>query len=82
MALNQRVLQHQGFKLAGDENCVKVVNLRYHLAGFDRVGCAVLKVLADPVFQFLRLAHINDLAHLIHHKIDSWRQGEIGSLFL
>ena len=81
MPLDEGVFQHQGLKLAGDENGVEPVHLGHHLPGLDRVSGAVLEILAHPVFQFFRLAHINDPAGLVHHQIDAGSQGQVIGLF-
>ena len=80
--LDEGVLQHQGLELAGDEDGIKVVDLGDHLPRLSGVGGAVLKVLADPVFQPLRLAHIDDLPGFVHHQIDPRQKRQvIGLLF-
>ena len=75
--LDEGVLQHQGLELAGDEDGVKVVHLGHHVPGLGGVGGAVLKILAHPVFQLLGLAHVDDLAGLVHHQIDAGGQGQV-----
>ena len=77
MPLDEGVLQHQGLELAGDEDGVKVVHLGHHVPGLGGVGGAVLKILAHPVFQLLGLAHVDDLAGLVHHQIDAGGQGQV-----
>ncbi|MPM28966.1 hypothetical protein SDC9_75504 [bioreactor metagenome] len=79
--LDEGVFQHQRFPLAGDKDRVKPVHLGDHFPGLHRVGRAVLKILADAVFQFFRLAHVNDLAGFVHHQIDAGLQGQIPGLF-
>ena len=71
MPLDEGVFQHQRLKFTGNEDRVEMIYLTDHLPGLDTVGRAVLKILAHPVFQFFRLAHIDDLPGLVHHQIDA-----------
>ena len=71
MPLDEGVFQHQRLKFAGNEDRIEMIYLTDHLPGLDTVGRAVLKILAHPVFQFFRLAHIDDLPGLVHHQIDA-----------
>ena len=80
VALDEGVFQHQGLELAGDENGVEMIHLAHHLPGLQRVGGAFLEVLAHPVFQLLRLAHIDDLPGLVHHQIDPRQQRQVVGL--
>ena len=43
----------------------------------QRVGSALLKILAHPVFQLFGLAHIDDLAGFIHHQINAGQQRQV-----
>ena len=82
MALDKGILQHQGLELAGDKDRVEVIDLAHHLPGLDRMGGAVLEILADPVFQFFCLTHINDLPGFVHHQIDAGAEGQVVCFFL
>ena len=82
MALDEGVLQHQRLKLAGDEDGIEMVYLGYHLPCFSRVGGAVLKVLAHPVFQLFGFAHIDNFSGFIHHQVYAGMQGQGVGLFL
>ena len=81
MPLDEGVFQHQGLELAGDKNGVEFVHLGHHLPGLGRVAGTVLEILAHPVFQFFRLAHVNDLTRLVHHEIDAGGQGQVVGFF-
>ena len=82
MALDEGIFQDQSLELAGDKDGVEVVHLGDHQLRLGVVGSVVLKVLAHPVFQLLGLAHIDDLAGLVHHQIDPRCQGQVRRLFL
>ena len=82
MPFDQGVLQHQRLKFAGDENGVEAVHLGHHLPGLGRMSRAVLKILADPVFQLFRLADIDDLSRSVHHQVDPRAKGQVIGLFL
>ena len=57
-ALDEGAFQHQRFKFGSGDNDIKMVDFAHHQPGLGGVGRRVLKILADPVFQFLRLAHV------------------------
>ena len=80
MALDEGILQHQGLELRPDDNGVEPVHMGHHHLRFLVVAGGVLKVLADAVFQFFGLAHIDDLAGLVHHQIDAGQQGQVVGL--
>ena len=80
MALDEGVLQHQGLELRPDDNGVEPVHMGHHHLRFLVVAGGVLKILADAVFQFFGLAHIDDLAGLVHHQIDAGQQGQVVGL--
>ena len=74
--LDQRAFQHQRLKFTGGHNHVKMMDFTYHDAGFRCMGSRVLKVLADPVFQFFRFADIDDLVGFVPHDIHARRIGQ------
>ena len=71
MALDKGVFQHQRLKFRAYENGVKPIHLRDHHPRFGVVGRAALEILADAVFQFFRLAHIDHKTRLVHHQVDT-----------
>ena len=77
VALDEGVFQHQRLKLTGDENRVEMIHLGDHLPGLGRVRGALLKILAHPVFQLLRLAHIDHFPGLVHHEVHAGHQRQI-----
>ena len=67
MVLDEGVLQDQRLELSAHEDGVEVIHLGHHGLCLLVVTGVFLEVLADPVFQFFRLAHVDDLAGLVHH---------------
>ena len=55
-------------------------HMGHHHLRFLVVAGGVLKVLADAVFQFFGLAHIDDLSGFVHHQIDAGQQGQVVGL--
>ncbi|MPM67526.1 hypothetical protein SDC9_114449 [bioreactor metagenome] len=82
MALNEGALQHQRLKLRIGQDYIEPADLRDQGAGFFTVAGGVLKILGDPVFQGLGLAHVNDLAHLVQHQVDPRLLGQGAGFFL
>ena len=79
---DQGTFQHQCLKFRAGNDGIKCMDLRYHLPRFKTVRCRILKVLADPIFQFFCLSHIDNLPGLILHQIDTGLQGQrFGFLF-
>ena len=73
VAFDQRAFQNKGFKFTGCDNNIKMMDFRHHHLRLRRVGCCILKILTDPVFQFFCLAHIDDLIVFVPHDIDARR---------
>ena len=78
--LDEGVFQHQRLELRADDDGVEPVHMRHHHLCFLVVAGGVLKILADAVFQFFGLAHIDDLPGLVHHQIDTGQQGQLVGL--
>ena len=76
VALDEGAFQHQRFKFGSSDNDVKMVDFAHHQPGLGGVGRRVLKILADPVFQLLRLAHIDDLIRLVPHDVHAGGIGQ------
>ena len=74
---DEGVFQHQSLELGADDDRVEPVHVGHHHFRFFVVGGGVLKILADAVFQLLRLAHVDDLTGLVHHQIDAWQQRQL-----
>ena len=72
VALDEGVFQHQGFKFRADHNGVKGIHGGHHGPGLFRVGGGLLKILADPVFQFLGFSDIDNRARRVQHKVNAW----------
>ena len=68
---DQRTFQDQCFKLRSRYDHIKGVDVADHQAGLTGMGGRILKILADPVFQLLRLAHIDHSTGFIFHDIRS-----------
>ena len=79
--LDQGAFQHQGLKFTGSHDHVKMVDLAHHDPGLGRMGGRVLKVLADPVFQFFGFADIDHLVGLVPHDIHTGGIGQRQRLF-
>ena len=76
IALDKRTFQHQSFKLRASHDDIKIIHLAHHQPGFGRMGSRILEILADTVFQFLRLAHIDNRILCIPHQIHAGQQGK------
>ena len=74
--LDQAAFQHQGLKLRSCHDHVEVMYMADHDPGFGAVGCGVLEILADAVFQLLGLAHVDDLVIFVSHDIHTRRKGQ------
>ena len=81
MALDEGVFQHQGLKLRVGHDGIEVVDLGHHGPGLFRVAGLVVEVLADPVFQGLGLAHIDDRPLFVHHQVDPGLKREAQRFF-
>ena len=82
VAFNEGVFQHQGLELAVGHDHIKVVDGGDHGPGLLGVGGQVGKILRDPVFQGLGLAHVDDLVVLVLHDVDAWLQRQGVGFFL
>ena len=82
VAFDQGTFQNKGFKFTGGNNHIKVMDFGDHHLCFRRVGCGILEILADPVFQFFRFAHIDDLIVFVPHNIDARCIGQGQGFFL
>ena len=63
---NQVALEDERLQLAVHQHDVEVVHLFDHRAHLGRVVSAVVKVLADPVFEVLGLADVDDFPVGLH----------------
>jgi hypothetical protein len=77
--LDKGIFQYQRFKFRVGDNDVKIRHIRHHSLGFGIVR--PVKITADAVFQLPRLAHVYDLAGLIHHYVNPRLEGKVVSLF-
>ena len=67
--LDERAFEHERLKFRPGDDGVEMVDLRDHLPRLRRVGGRILKILADPVFELLRLADVDDRAGLVLHQV-------------
>ena len=81
MALDKGVFQYQRLKLRPYHNGVEVVHRGHHGPGLLVVSPPGLEILAHPVFQLFGLAHVDDLARLVHHDVYARLQGQAVRLF-
>ena len=79
MPLDQGVFQHQGLKLAGGHDDVKVRHLVHH--GLYLGQMLPVEIAADPVFQLLGLANVYHFALFIQHDIHPRQQGQMIGFF-
>ena len=67
--LDQAAFQHQRLELGSCHDHIEMVDVADHNPGLGAVGGGVLEILADAVFQFFGLAHIDDFILFIAHDI-------------
>ena len=79
--LDEGVFEDQRLELARNEDGVEPVDLRDHAAGLFVVARAELEILADAVFELLRLADVDDLTARVHHQIDAGGERKVVRLF-
>ena len=70
--LDEGVFQHQGLKLTLGDDDVEVRHLFHHGRHLGQVF--PVEIAADPVFQLLGLAHVDDLALLVEHDVHARQQ--------
>ena len=74
VALDEGVFQHQGLKLAAGDDDVEVRHLFHHGGHLGQM--LPVEIAADPVFQLLGFAHVDDLAPGVQHDVDPGQQGQ------
>ena len=79
--LDEGVFQDQGLEFAAHQDGVEGVHLPHHGVGLQIVAPPGLEILADPVFQLLGLAHIDDCARLVVHQVHAGGQGQAVGFF-
>ena len=72
---DQGIFQDQGFKLTGRHNDLKIRHLLHH-GGHLRKMLSV-EVAADPVFELLGLADIDDFPPPVQHHVDAGEQRKL-----
>ena len=82
ITLDKTAFQYQCLEFRRCNDHIKMINMADHQTRFGRMRHRVDKILADAVFQFFCLAHINDIVMLIPHDIHTGAKGERGSFFL
>lgn len=75
MLLYKAAFKHEGFKLAVGENDIEIIDVFDHLAHFYRMIMLGAEILADSVFECLRLADIYYLRAAVFHQIDAGVSG-------
>ena len=76
MLLDQRAFQYQALELGIGDDVGEVVHVVHHPPHLFGVVVLRAEVLADAVFQLLRLADVDDLARLVLHDIYARLQGK------
>ena len=71
IVLDERAFEHQRLELRGRADRLEMVDERDHAARLRIVGGRILKVLADAVLQFFRLADVDDRIARVLHQIDA-----------
>ena len=79
MALDEGVFQHQSLQLTAGDDDVEVPHFLHH-GGHLRQMLAV-EIAADPVFELLRLADVDDLVMLVQHDVHARQQREMIRFF-
>ena len=81
MLLYKAAFEHEGFKLAVGENDIEIIYIFDHFAHFYRMIMLGAEILADSVFECLRLADIYYLRAAVFHQIDAGGQRKLHRLF-
>ena len=81
MLLYKAAFEHEGFKLAVGENDIEIIDVFDHFAHFYSVVMLGAEILADAVFERLRLADIYYLRAAVFHQIDAGGQRKLHRLF-
>ena len=71
MLLNKTAFKHQGFKFTGTDNIIKMVHIPDHPSDFFGMILIRTEILADTVFQSLRLTDIYYFIPAVFHNIDT-----------
>ena len=74
--LDERAFEHERLKFRPGDDGVEMVDLRDHLPRLRRMGGRILKILADTVFELLRLADVDDRAGLVLHQVHARLVGQ------
>ena len=69
--LDEAALQDQSLKLTGAEDVIEIPDIFHHFADFVRVTCLGAEILADPVFEDLGFADVDDLSSAVFHDVDA-----------